>query len=163
MRGLPPFQALLLLITLALLAFAGSRYIGMGSYVSSGISPQAPPADKISCEASVEAEIELVFSSPPLSYTLTKPSEISGEDEVLLRSSSPIENPCYETLQVVSHELTSYWLDVVWPEDAEDEARHFVQIYISPDHGEGKGFCFFGTAKDMNETFEYNTGDHHHE
>ena len=163
MRGLPPFQALLLLIVLVVLGFAGSHYISLGSGVVNVTSAQAPPRDKPACVPAVEAEIELVFSSPPLSYKLTQPSETGGEDQILLRSSSPVENPCYGTLQIPSHQLNTYWLDIVWPEGADDGARHFVQIHISPNHGESQQFCFFSTSKDMNETFEYHTGDHHHE
>ena len=163
MRGVPPFQALLLLIVLAVLGFAGSRYIGMGVDAGGDINPKAPPPDTATSEHTVEAEIEFVFSSPPLSYRLTKPSETGGEDRTMLQSSSLIENPCYGTVRLVSHQLTTYWLDVVWPEDADDGAHHFVQIHISPIQGESQRFCFFSSTKNMNETFEYNSGDHHHE
>ena len=161
MRGLPPFQALLLLVALTALGFAGSYYIGMGT----SMSPEASPPDTTTHEhtAEMEAEIEFVFSSLPLSYTLSKPSVNGGQDLVLLQSSSTVENPCYGTVRLVSHHLDTYWLDIVWPEDAEDGARHFVQIHISPEHGESQRFSFFGNTKDMNETFEYHTGDHHHE
>ena len=169
MRGLPPFQALVLLLILIVLGFAGSQYIGMGmgsnrgSGMSAGPDLQTPPPDTPSCGATVEAEIELVFSSPPSSYTLTQPSATGGEDRVLLKATAPSENPRYATLQLVSHELTSYWLDVTWPEGAEDGTYHFAQIHISPNHGESQQFCFYSSIKDMNETFEYHTGDHHHE
>ena len=168
MRGLPPFQALLLLFTLAVLGFAGSHYIGMGMGSERGngmgsSNNRKPPPVTPTCGDRVGAEIELVFSSPPLSYTLTEPSATGGEDKVVIKSSGPTENPSYGTVELVSHELTTYWLDVVWPEDAEDGAHHFVQIHISPNHGESQSFCFFSSIKDMNETFEYNTGDHHHE
>lgn len=159
MRGLPPLQALLLLIVLAVLSFAGSHYIGMNEAQS-----RPKPLPNGSAEGyTVEAEIEFIFSSPPLSYTLTQPSVTGGKDTILLQTSDSQENPRYETVELVSHQPTSYWLDVVWPEDAIDGAHHFVQIYISPDHGNRQGFSFFSTAKSMNETFEYSSGDHHHE
>lgn len=159
MRGLPPFQALVLLIALTVLGFAGSQYIDMGR----AISPQAPPSETTSDHHMVEAEIEFVFSSPPLSYTLTKPSATGGEDEVILRSSPSIENPSYSTVQLVSHQLTTYWLDIVWPDGAKEGAHHFVQVNVSPNHGNSQRFSFFSHSKKMSETFEYNTGDHHHE
>ncbi len=159
MRGLPPLQALLLLITLVVLGFAGSHFIGMDETRSQS----APLPDASAEEQAVEAEIEFIFSSPPLSYTLTQPSVTGGKDTILLQTSDSQENPRYETVELVSHQPTSYWLDVVWPEDAIDGAHHFVQIYISPDHGNRQGFSFFSTAKSMNETFEYSSGDHHHE
>ena len=159
MRGLPPLQALLLLIALVVLGFAGSRYIAMGK----AMSPQVQANDTLTDQHTIRAEIEFIFSSPPLSYTLITPSATGAEDQIILQSTSPIENPCYGTVQLVSHQLTTYWLDIVWPEDAEDGARHFVQIHISPEHGESQRFSFFSNAKDMNETFEYHTGDHHHE
>ena len=165
MRGFPPFQALLLLITLAVLGFAGSRYIDMGS----DLAPATPAAavavspPESTCAETVDAEIELIFSSPPLSYKLTKPSAAREADQILLEVSSPEENPSYATVQVTSHELVTYWLDVVWQEDAPSGAFHFAQIHISPDHGDSQRFCFFSTIKSMNETFEYTTGEHHHE
>ena len=131
--------------------------------MSDGPDLQTPPPDTPSCGPTVEAEIELVFSSPPSSYTLTQPSATGGKHNILLKSSTPTENPCYGTVELVSHELTTYWLDVAWPEDAENGTYHFVQIHISPSHGESQHFCFHGSIKDMNETFEYNSGDHHHE
>lgn len=69
MRGLPPLQALLLLIVLAVLSFAGSHYIGMNEAQS-----QPRPLPNASAEGhTVEAEIEFIFSSPPVSFTLTQP------------------------------------------------------------------------------------------
>ena len=159
MRGLPPLQALLLLIGLAVLSFAGSHYIRMNEAQS-----RPKPLPNGSAEGyTVEAEIEFIFSSPPVSFTLTQPSVTGGEDTILLQTSDPQENPSYETVELVSHQPTTYWLDVVWPEDAIQGAHHFVQIYISPNHGARQEFSFFSTAKGMNETFEYSNGDHHHE
>ena len=76
MRGLPPLQALLLLIVLAVLSFAGSHYIGMNEAQS-----RPKPLPNGSAEGyTVEAEIEFIFSSPPVSFTLTQPSVTGGED-----------------------------------------------------------------------------------
>lgn len=159
MRGLPPLQALLLLIMLVVIGFAGSLYIKMGY----SVSHQPPPSETTTDHLTVEAEIELIFSSPPLSYTLTQPSTSGGPDEVLLRSNGVMENPYYETATLTSHQLTTYWLDVVWPEDAKESEHHFIQINISPNHGASQRFSFFSQSKEMNETFEYSTGEHHHE
>ncbi|MGB2401826.1 MAG: hypothetical protein ACPIA7_00300 [Akkermansiaceae bacterium] len=159
MRGLPPLQALLLLVTLAALGVAGKRYIGMRDTVY-----QVAPTTLESTEHdSTEAEIEFVFSSPPASYTLTQPSHNGQEDKVLFTISNPTQNPCYNTVKLISHQATTYWLDVVWAEDSIDDAHHFVQIYISPVHGENKRISFFSRSKNLNETFDYSTGDHHHE
>lgn len=160
MRGLPPFQALLLLIALVVLGFAGNQYIDMGKPISPKPSPPPQTTDH---HHAIEAEIEFVFSSPPLSYTLKKPSVTGGEDQVILQSSSAIENPSYGNVNLVAHQLTTYWLDVVWPDTAKEGTHHFVQMNISPSHGEGQKFSFFGSSRKMSETFEYNTGGHHHE
>ena len=159
MRGLPPLQALLLLVTLAALGVAGKRYIGMENTVYQ----VAPITAENTAHDFTEAEIEFVFSSPPASYTLTQPSHNGQDDKVLLSISNATENPCYETVRLISHQATTYWLDVVWAEDNIDDAHHFVQICISPVHGENKRFSFFSRSKNLNETFEYSTGDHHHE
>ena len=58
MRGLPPLQALLLLITLVVLGFAGSHFIGMDETRSQ----PAPLPDASAEEQAVEAEIEFIFS-----------------------------------------------------------------------------------------------------
>ena len=152
-------QALLLLITLAVIGFAGSRYIDMGY----SVSHQTPPSETTIDHLTVEAEIELIFSSPPLSYTLTQPSTSGGEDEVLLRSTAIMENPYYETATLASHQLTTYWLDVVWSEEAKESEHHFVQINVSPNHGACQRYSFFSHSKEMNETFEYSTGEQPHE
>ena len=159
MRSLPPFQAIVLLVVLVILGFVGSQYIDMGE----SINPPLSPAQTTGQLHTVEAEIELVFSSPPISYTLTKPSTTGEKNQVLFQSSSPIENPSYDTAHLVSHQLTTYWLDVIWPNDGKEDAHHFVQINISPNHGKNQRFSFFSNSKDMNETFEYHTGEHHHE
>lgn len=157
MRGLPPLQALLLLITLVILGFAGRSYIRMDE-----TNNQPAPVAKTNVESRiVEAEIEFIFSSPPLSYTLTQPSADGEENQVLLTTTDSTENPCYEIVQLVSNQSTTYWLDVVWPEAATNGGHHFVQIYIAPNHGDHQRFSFFATTKSINETFDYNTGDHH--
>lgn len=164
MRGLPPLQALLLLIALVILGFTGRHYIGMGQAreLTTLVTPLS--SDSTNAEKKfVEAEIEFVFSTPPLSYSLSQPSDTGTEDKILLRQSHVEENPSYEIIQLVPHQETSYWLDIVWPEDAADGAHHFVQIYISPNHGDPQHFSFFTSNKGMNETFEYNTGEHQHE
>ena len=159
MRGLPPFQALVLLVALGVLGFVGHRYIDMGSPAPSPLAiPSAPAENEI-----IGAEIELIFSSPPLSYTLTQPGENGAEHKVIQSASAPIENPHYADVSLVAHQLTPYWLDVVWPDDAAENTHHFVQINISPSHGEGQQFSFFSSSKEMNETFDYNTGGSHHE
>ena len=159
MRGLPPLQALLLLITLVILGFAGRSYIRM----EETSSQPTPIADTNVENRFVEAEIEFIFSSPPLSYTLTHPSANGEANQVLFETTECTQNPCYEIVKLVSHQPTSYWLDVVWPKDAENGEHHFVQIYIAPNHGDHQRFSFFTTTNSINETFDYNTGDHHHE
>lgn len=158
MRGLPPLQALVLLLVLAVLGYAGSRYIDMGDPITPAPHPETEAQDQ-----TIEAEIELVFSSPPLSYSLTKPSVSGGEDELTLQSSTPIENPSYGNVKLVSHQPTTYWLDVVWPADAKEGAHHFVQLNINPSHGDSQQFSFFSSTSEMNETFEFQSGEHAHE
>lgn len=158
MRGLPPLQALLLLIALAVLGLAGKSYIGTGTAVS---KVAATPIISEQNDT-IEAEIQFTFSSPPASYTLTQPGVTGKADKVLLDRSQPRENPCYETIHFISHQAVSYWLDVVWPEDCVDGAHHFVQIHISPVHGQSKRFSFYSRSKSINETIEYDCGEHHH-
>ncbi|MCP5536911.1 MAG: hypothetical protein H7A51_11860 [Akkermansiaceae bacterium] len=157
MKGQPPIQALLLLVVLAIVGFAGSLYIDTGAPAT----PAAPQQANDDGEHTVEAEIEFTFSTPPQSYTLKRPSESGGEDVVLLSVASPAENPDYRDVKLVAHRDVTYWLDVVWPDDAVDGSHHFVQVSISPDHGEGQKYSFFSSSREMNETFEYNTGGHH--
>ncbi len=121
----------------------------------------APVANTNADRGVVEAEIEFIFSSPPLSYTLTQPSTDGDENQVVLTTTNSTENPSYEIVQLVSNQSTTYWLDVLWPDDAIKGEHHFVQISIAPNHGDHKRFSFFTTTKSINETFDYSTGDHH--
>ena len=85
MRGLPPLQALLLLIALVILGFTGRHYIGMGQAreLTTLVTPLL--SDSTNAEKNfVEAEIEFVFSTPPLSYSLSQPSDTGTEDKILL-------------------------------------------------------------------------------
>jgi len=159
MRDLPPLQAILLLIVLGIVGYAGSQYIDMGDPVS----PQTLTNESASHDHSVEAEIELTFSSPPLSYRLIKPSTTGGKDLVVLQSSPPIENPSYGSVKLTAHQVSTYWLDVRWSGDPKENSNHFVQINISPSHGKSQSYAFFTSSMEMNETFEYSTGEGHHE
>jgi len=163
MRGIPPVQALFIVILLAILGFAGNRYIAMGEHEAEDNKPQQAALKNPTCSPTVEAEIELVFSSTPSSYRLSQPSETGEGENVLLYSSEPIENPSYDMAEVVSHGLATYWLDVTWAEQPGHGKHHFVQIHISPTLGEDKQFHFYSGNKEMNETFDYSTGHHHHE
>ena len=159
MRGLPPFQALLLLVVLTVLGFAGSRFIGLG--VVSTPKPSVPEPE--TTDKTVEVEIEFVFSSPPLSYKLIKPSSTGEADVVLLESSNISENPCYGSVKLNAHSISSYWLDVRWADEPTENAQHFVQISISPSHGEGQKFAYYTGFKGIDETFEYSTEGNQHE
>ena len=159
MRGLPPLQALVLLVALGVLGFAGHHFIDMGAPTSSPLPIPTEPSQN----STIDVEIELTFSSPPLSYTLSQASESGAENKVIQSSRAPAENPSYADVSLVAHRLTTYWLDVVWPDDAAQDAHHFVQINIAPSHGEGQQFSFFSNSKEMNETFDYNTGGSRHE
>ncbi|MBT8038584.1 MAG: hypothetical protein KJO21_13700 [Verrucomicrobiae bacterium] len=159
MRGIPPLQAIILLIALGIVGYAGSQYIDMGNPIIPPVQPQQSAAE----DHIVEAEIELIFSSPPHSYTLIQPSTTGEKDRVILQSSPPIDNPTYGNAELVVHRLSPYWLDIRWPEEAEPNSHHFVQIYISPSHGESQRYSFFTSSVEMNETFEYSTGENSHE
>ncbi|MBT8045462.1 MAG: hypothetical protein KJO79_10970 [Verrucomicrobiae bacterium] len=156
MKGQPPLQALLLLVVLVIVGMVGIAYIDTGMPTI----PPAPQAVETKGEATVNAEIELVFSSMPLSYTLKKPADGGGDAEVLLRVDSPTQNPDYGEVKLVAHRDATYWLDVVWPDDAADTAYHLVKVSIFPSHGEGQQYSFSSQSRKMNETFDYNTGEH---
>ena len=159
MRGLPPLQAAVLLATLAILGLLGSSYIDMGA----AVAPSTPTSEEASNNGTTKAEVELVFSSVPLSYTLSKPSVSGGKDIVVLQSSSPVDNPSYGDVSLSSHHHSSYWLDVVWSADAREGSRHFVQVHISPSHGEEQRLSFFSSTQEMNETFDYHMERNHDE
>ena len=159
MQGLPPLQALVLLVVLSLLGFAGKIFIGVGEYKN----PEKPAPKTATSVETVTAEIELVFSSPPTSYKLVRPSDSGGEDIILLQSSKVADNPCYGNVTLTAHELLTYWLDVRWPDEPGENSQHFVQIQISPDHGESRKFAFYTSYKGIDETFDYSNGEAHHE
>ena len=159
MRGQPPFQAIVLLIVLAALGFAGSQYISNDKSVS--VSQLKPP--EASEGKNIDAEVELVFSSPPLSYQLIKPSKTGKEDTLLLEFSKPTENPCYGDIQLTANQLSIYWLNVRWKDKPDTNTHHFVRINISPSHGESRSYTFFTSYRGLDETFEYSTGDHQDE
>ena len=154
MRGSPPIQALFLILTLLILGFLGSRYIRMDHSVDpTALTPEPSTAP----QDHTEAEIELVFSSRPVSYSLKIPGISGGENIVLFQSDPKIENPAYHDITIPSHHLTTYWLDIIWPAAPTDGARHFTQLNISPSHGAGKSISFWCGSEEMNETFDYNT------
>ena len=158
MRGSPPIQALFLILTLLILGFLGSRYINMKD-----LSGALPPASETATtpQDHTEAEIELIFSSSPISYTLKIPSNQGGEPIVVVQSNTEIENkienPAYHDITIPSHHLTTYWLDIIWKDDPTSTTKHFVQINISPSHGEGKNISFWSDSKELTETFDYST------
>lgn len=159
MRSLPPFQALLLLIVLTVLGFAGSRYISLELTPSAEAAPTEPETS----DETVEAEIEFVFSSPPLFYKLIRPSTTGGKDAILLESSNITENPCYGNLPLTAHHVSTYWLDVRWRDDPAENSKHFVHINISPSHGESRAYAYFSDQKAIEEAFDYSTGGSTHE
>ncbi len=159
MRGLPPFQALLLLIILTALGFAGSHFIGLGIVTT----PIAPATQTETSTEVIEAEVELVFSSPPLSYKLIQAPATEGDGDVLLQSTKITENPTYGSVEIIAHSVMTYWLEVRWPEEPAENSQHFVRINISPSHGESQAYAYFTGYKEIDETFEYTTGGSPHE
>ena len=159
MQGSPPIQALFLLIVLSLLGFAGTQYINMGNYAQS----QATPPEASIPSDTVETEIEFVFSSPPLSYKLVRPSDSGGEDVVLLQSTQVTENPCYENVHLIAHKVSTYWLDVRWSEDPKENSHHSVQVTLSPSHGQSQRYAFFTSYRGLDETFDYGNGEESHD
>lgn len=155
MRGLPPIQALLLLIILCCLGAVGSHYIGLGV----ADTPTEKPLGPVTSDEVIEAEVELVFSSPPESYSLSQPPASTGEpDKVMLESSNLTENPCYGDVNIMAHRVSTYWLHVRWQNEAAENTQHFVRINISPSYGKSRSFTYFSGSKEIDETFDYSTG-----
>jgi len=161
MRGSPLLQALILLLALISLGVAGHRFIQMEpSRTSAAASETTSPEPS---ETQVEAEIELTFSTPPISYQLKRPST-QGSDEIAVltnpQTSQAIENPAYADAVIPSHQLTTYWLDVVWAKTPPENSRHFVTINLSPSNGQSQRFSFSSDSAEMNETFDYSPARH---
>jgi len=155
MRGAPLLQALILLLTLSILGYAGHRFIQMESHATTTLAPLQPPAPESS---QVGAEIELTFSTPPKFYQLKYPSPQNTTETTLLVSQTgpqEIENPIYADVSIPTHQLTTYWLDVTWREAPAEYNRHFIKITLSPTHGVSRSFSFSTDSDEMNETFDY--------
>ena len=167
MRGSPPFQALILMVTLLLLGWLGKSFIEVkhSSANDRQVTIVSPTADY----DQDEAEIELTFSSLPLSYKLKHYADSSNSTvTTVLESGTEIENPSYHTAVIPSHSKTAYLLDVTWAEAPQSGTRHFVQVYISPINGQAQSFSLLTSSKEMQESFDYSTSSisatvNHHE
>ena len=151
MRGSPLIQSLALLLAILTLGFAGKKFIAMDS--------QTVPVDDLvgitptEGSTTTDAEIEISFSTPPVSYSLKR---LVGEDEVpIFKLSDDIENPSYHECALPDHQVTTYWLDIVWPDAPAENAQHFVRITLSPVNGESGSYSFNTTSAELNETFDY--------
>lgn len=161
MRGSPPLQALILMVTLFLLGWLGHCFIQVKHPQATDrqITELAPNAS----HDQEEAEIELTFSSLPLSYTL-KNYTSDNEVKVVLESDAVVENPSYHEVVIPSHSETSYLLDVTWAEAPLSGTRHFVKIHISPLNGQAQSFSLLTSSQEMQESFDYSTTTpHRHE
>lgn len=156
MRGSPPTQALALLTTLIILGLLASRYLDTGTPAG---TTEPDHSETFEYNHPVNVDVELVFSSPPLSYALKKPSPVGGEAKVAMRSTSNIENPSHGSAILEAHKHIAVWLDVIWPEDPGEGRHHFVQITMTPESGEEKKYAFFSHSREMNETMEMMIGD----
>ena len=171
MRGSPLIQAFSILIALTLLGLAGKWFITMDSGLSeTKKSDESNPTTQNS-HTSVEAEIELTFSSLPLSYSLKRldaKNDQPNDSAIIIfknkKTDVAIENPNYHDVNLPGHTLTTYWLDVIWPSPPAENSQHFIRITLSPVNGEAKSFTFSTTSSDLNETFDYtNAPTHTHE
>jgi hypothetical protein len=167
MRGSPLIQAFGILISLLLLGVVGQRFIaadGNDPSPSSGASTQDKTTATSNTEQTViEAEIELTFSTPPLSCTLKYLTENhpTPKEVTIFQINHISENPLYQNVSIPSHALTTYWLDVTWPNDPPENAQHFVSLTLSPNQGDPKQFSFHSTTENLNETFDYSTTPDH--
>lgn len=157
MRGSPITQALILLCTLLALGVLGKFYIQVNHQP---VTPGAHPVALETLELDlVGAEVQLTFSSPPISYELKRLSSDNSSEISVLKQSAHIENPSYEDVHLPSHQVTTYLLDVIWPQAPDTGSRHFAQINISPSYGIQATLSFTTHSKDMLETFEYSTSE----
>jgi len=154
MRGSPIIQALILLCIFLPLGYLGKIYIQIDQKPTVSTTSEIP---KNLAHDFVEAEIELTFSSPPVSYELKRLLPNSSSEISILKQSSEIENPSYEDVALPSHHMTTYLLDIVWYQEPSEGSRHFIQINISPTYGEPKSLSFTTHSKDLLETFEYSS------
>ena len=168
MRGAPLLQTLLLFLTLLGLGISGYLFLhrDLGSDRSDHRGGSKQAVTTASHVPTVDAEIEILFSTPPISYRLTRPNLADPKNPVLVMSSSEkeeIENPSYSDVQIPVNQLSSYWLDVTWKNDPEENSLHFVKITLSPSLGPAQSFTFSCDSREMNETFDYTPQEHSHD
>jgi len=156
MRGSPILQVVVLLIVMLAAGLLGKSYLDHGHQPGVAATPD-PKAQKQT--NTVDAEVEVVFSSPPLSYSLRKsPIDSSGEPVVLVSGDQPEENPVYHDLKIDAHSAVTYWLDVTWASAPAEGARHFVQVKLSPSYGSEVQVSYSTTGEKIQQAF-----DHGHE
>lgn len=164
MRGSPITQALILLCTLLTLGFLGKIYLRGNHPSGTPAATTAPDTTSAALPSDqhdlVEAEIQLTFSSPPISYELKRLSPDNSSEISVLKQSPPTENPSYEDTHLPSHQVATYLLDIIWEHAPETGSRHFAQINISPAYGQQASLSFTTHSKDMLETFEYSVSTH---
>jgi len=168
MRGAPLQQAFFLLLTLLGLGVAGYSFLHhdiQSEQTEALRAAEVKGASSSSAQVSmVDAEVELTFSSPPVSYQLRR---LNAEEKPIPVASSSaeeeIENPAYVDASLPAHQMTTYWLDVTWPDAPAENALHFVKITLSPSFGKTESFSFSCDSRAMNETFDYTNEEHSHD
>jgi len=171
MRGSPLVQALFLLLVIIVVGYAGHHIIQDDTpnndklSSSDGNKVSNRSQDENGTHAMVDAEVELTFSSPPISYSL---KEISGDKadkhplfHCIAEKGTILENPSYHDVTIRSHDAMTYWLDVTWANEPPENTRHFVTITLSPNEGEPRSFSYFTSTQSLEETFDYSPATPH--
>ncbi|BDS07484.1 hypothetical protein NT6N_25240 [Oceaniferula spumae] len=153
MRGSPIFQTVVLLLAMLVAGLLGKSYLDHSHQLDK--TKAAPKAKNHDATNVVEGEVEMVFSSAPLSYTLRKsPIDSDGAPEVLLKGDRPEENPIYGEIRLDAHSAVTYWLDVIWAEEPAEGSRHFVQFKLSPNYGNEIQVAFSTAGKKIEQAFD---------
>lgn len=136
MRGSPIFQALLVMLLLAVLGFVGRHFI-QGGKLNEAVQVKSTSENT----EKLTAEIEIYFSENPKRYVLRRPGNGSDKGEHILTVENIDENPVWHDIELLNNKDDTLWLDVTWP-NTKEQGRYFVQVYVTVGDSDPQKFTF---------------------
>lgn len=153
MRGAPIIQAIIIMMVLSLLGFAGMHYIQGGVHGMPHDFTDNPSSDAVVLKSGeIPIEMECYFSDQPESYSFSKPGK-EGADKLILKAAGSDENPVFHELLLQGETDNILWLDVTWA-DQKPDGNYFVQLVISVGNEEPLTRTFRSRSNSLQGTIE---------
>ena len=152
MRGAPIIQAVIIIMVLGLLGFAGMHFIQGDVHGMSHDSADKPSSDTVVFQSGeIPIEVECYFSDQPENYSFSKPGK-EGADEIILKAAGS-ESPVFHELLLQGEADNVLWLDVTWA-DQKPRGHYFVQLVVSVGNEEPLTRTFRSRSNSLQGTIE---------